>query len=315
MSRSLLGRLLVTSAAASAALALTACVDGVAANIAPAPTPLPSPPPAQSPAIFPNITTSTNFATLGLEAPSIPNSSASASTLLRDNFSVKFDAANNSYFIQLPSHGGALISTSEDSTWWYGHLEGSFQGEFANIFKPSAINPSIQLSYTSFGNSNIYGFCDYYTRCTKLDFYAFGSATPASGIPLSGSATYGAYVAGSALDSNATVGGSATLSFDFAAGSLAGHFDPILNGANPTTGAPTTTNLGTYSFVNTVYGAGKADFSGQLSVSGASSTGAFDGQFTGPVAQELMARWTAPYLNPNTQQWAQMFGVWVGKKR
>ena len=45
-----------------------------------------------------------------------------------------------------------------------------------------------------------------------------------------------------------------------------------------------------------------------------SALGAFDGRFTGPAAEELMARWTAPYLNPSTQQWKDMFGIMVGKK-
>jgi len=45
-----------------------------------------------------------------------------------------------------------------------------------------------------------------------------------------------------------------------------------------------------------------------------SERGAFNGQFTGPAAQELMARWTAPTLDPNSNTTQQMFGVWVGKK-
>jgi hypothetical protein len=49
-----------------------------------------------------------------------------------------------------------------------------------------------------------------------------------------------------------------------------------------------------------------------LSRSGIAEHGTFNGLFTGPSAQELMARWTAPMPGPNTTQ--QMFGVWVGKK-
>jgi hypothetical protein len=71
--------------------------------------------------------------------------------------------------------------------------------------------------------------------------------------------------------------------------------------------------LGTYDFVNTVYGSGGTSFSGQLSTSGISDKGTFDGIFTGPNAEELMARWIAPYLDPISKSQSQMFGVWVGK--
>jgi hypothetical protein len=40
--------------------------------------------------------------------------------------------------------------------------------------------------------------------------------------------------------------------------------------------------------------------------------GAFGGQFTGPGAEELMARFTAPFINPYTGKQSDMFGVWVG---
>jgi len=50
------------------------------------------------------------------------------------------------------------------------------------------------------------------------------------------------------------------------------------------------------------------------STSSTSARGSFNGQFTGPRAEELMARWTAPLHNPSTNTDTQMFGVWVGKK-
>jgi hypothetical protein len=65
--------------------------------------------------------------------------------------------------------------------------------------------------------------------------------------------------------------------------------------------------------VNTVYSVGSPTFSGELSRSGTTERGTFNGLFTGPAAQELMARWTAPIVDPNTKTTSQMFGVWVGK--
>ena len=93
------------------------------------------------------------------------------------------------------------------------------------------------------------------------------------------------------------------LDFNFGAGTLSGHLDPILDGGS----------LGRYDFLNTVYGSGSTIFSGQLSKAGIAQFGTFDGQFTGPNAEELMARWSAPYIDPVTSQQSTMFGVWVGK--
>ena len=310
MSRNLRSRLLV----ACTSLPLAACPSGTYMASAPIPPPPVNPPPppppppsAQSPAIFPGITTNTDFATLGL-----------TSSLVRDGFSVKFDVASNAYVIGLPSHtpGAFVANSTTDDRFWFGYIQGSTRGDTFSVFKPSASNPDIQLAYTSYGIAS-----GYYSGL--LDFVAFGSPTPASGVPLTGSATYDANVSGEADSSGVdagekTISGTAALQFDFGAGKLTGHFDPILNAR--VGNLSSTTNLGTYAFVNTVFGAGKANFSGQLSVSGSSTLGNFDGQFTGPTAQELMARWTAPYLIPSnltangSQSWSQMFGVWVGKK-
>lgn len=323
MSKSLTERLLV----ASAALALAACGGGgggsssaglistppppppatqTCANgtvipitsTCPPPPPPPSPPP--SPTIFAGITTNTNFAVLGLEAS---DKNIPASSLARDGFTVRYDAATQGYFMDLPSTDEFRFNNfGETSSFWSAFIAtGFYSGTILDIFKPSQTNPEIQLAYTSFGISS-----GYYT--TPFGFFAFGIPTPASGVPISGTATYDAHVAGGTMNSFASIGGDATLQFNFGAGTLSGQFDPVhqLNGVN--------TSLGRYSFLDTVFGVGSTNFSGSLSHSGLSTLGAFDGRFTGPAAQELMARWTAPYLPPGSQQPAEMFGVWVGKR-
>ena len=304
MSKTLLGRLLV----ASAALSLAACGGGGGSGLtstppappAPPPPPPPPPPPTPaSPAIFPGVTANTNFAVLGLEAAqqNIP-----ASSLSRGGFSVRYDAATHGYLIDLPSTGEfRFVSDSEDASFWHGlNQTGYYDGTYIDILKPTATNPEIQLAYTSLGISS-----GYYS--SEFGFFAFGLPTASSGVPVTGTASYDAYVAGRTLNSLATISGDATLQFNFGAGTLSGHFDPVhhLDGVN--------TSLGRYDFVNTVFGVGSTSFSGRLSHAGTSSLGAFDGRFTGPAAQELMARWTAPYLPPGSQQWSEMFGVWVGR--
>jgi hypothetical protein len=139
---------------------------------------------------------------------------------------------------------------------------------------------------------------------------AFGTPAQASAIPTTGSATYDAIVSGFAADSMWTVGGTATLQFNFGAGTLAGSFNPTLFNANN----GSVSSLGTYTFVNTVFGAGSTTFSGDLQRQGISGLGSFNGLFTGPAAQELMARWRAPYLNPTTNGSSEIFGVWIGRR-
>ena len=265
----------------------------------------PSPPQPTYPIIFPSITQSTDFAVLGIQADTAPTT---ISALTTAGFAVSFDAATGAYIIDLPSaEPGKFIAQSVSNRTWDGYIDGGTYASFyiASVFKPSPTNPDIQLSHTSFAQFFNYDYDDN----APIGFVAFGTATPAGSIPTTGSATMDAIVAGLTLDGTGAVGGAATLQFDFGAGTLAGHFDPVLTLYNSAGLIP----LGSYTFVNTVFGIGSTTFSGNFSHANPLLTGAFNGLFTGPNAQELMARWTADYVNPATQQQGEMFGVWVGK--
>lgn len=291
-------------------LLLTCAISGLAAcgggggggsGFNSTPPPPPPPPPPGYVDVFPNITQSTDFAALGTQTSAFD---VPASQLVTSGFAVSFDAASGAYVIDLPAtNPGKFFAQSEDSRNWHGFIEGS-GFTVASVFKPSATNPDIQLSHTSFAQFFEYDYDDF----APAGFVAFGSATAAGAIPTMGSATYDALVAGLTLDGDAKVGGAATLLFDFGAGTLAGHFDPVLL---PYSGGSFA--LGQYTFVNTVYGVGATTFSGEFSHANP-LTGAFNGLFTGPNAEELMARWSADYVNPATQQPGEMFGIWVGKK-
>lgn len=251
------------------------------------------PPPAHSPAIFPNVMTDTNFAALGWA------SDFSSYSLARDDFAVRYDAASQNYIVTLPGRSPApFISGDENSGAWY--AKDAYPGYFS-ISKPNS--PDLQLTYTT-AASYAFPCSDVGYACDDFGIFAFGSATPSSGVPTTGTASYLAIVGGRTLDNSGYgIGGSATLQFDFGAGTLGGHFDPMIGD----------TSLGRYDFISAVFGVGSTSFSGDLSQSG-TTAGSFNGIFTGPAAQELMARWTASYLNPSTQQSGQMFGVWVGKR-
>jgi hypothetical protein len=232
---------------------------------------------------------------------------------MEGNFAVRYDAASQAYVITLPSLGsvtGNFISTSEDDSFWDGYIG---LNTSLSIFKPLATNPKIQLTYTSFLDASVTIPHDDTELNYNVDsLFAFGIPTPGSGVPLTGTASYDAYAIGGSPAG--PIGGDATLQFDFGAGTLAGHFDPNLVSFDLDTNSPIYTSLGRYDFIDTVFGVGSATFSGGLSHSGTSTVGSFNGLFTGPAAQELMARWIAPYRDPSSQQWSTMSGIWVGKK-
>jgi hypothetical protein len=267
--------------------------------------------------VFPNVTTDTDFAVLGLQANAYWPV-ASSSSLISSGFAVRFDAASDAYVIDLPSApAGKLDSRAESNRSWEGRLADNagnvIPEPILEIFKPVPTNPELALQHTTFGTFYDYdsGWYDYDgDGLVPFGAFAFGTATPAGGVPTTGSAVFDAMIAGFALDTGNRISGTGSLQFDFGAGTLAGSLNPTVYNASAVQ-----VGLGSYGFVNTVFGVGSTTYSGQLQHAGTASLGAFNGMFTGPAAQELMAKWTAPYKNPDNNQWFEMFGVWVGKKQ
>jgi hypothetical protein len=260
-------------------------------------------------AIFPGIQNSTNFAALGLEASGLTGSSAS---LVNSGFAVSYNAEAGVYVIDLPSSAPAGFydntANTPNSRFWNGEIAEAPANVAvdASVLKPGPTNPVIQLTYTTFA---LYGST---YQGGPFGFVAFGAPTPQGSVPVTGAASYGAKVMGATLDTGDYIAGDATLQFNFGAGTLSGHFNPVIYDllAYGEGGL----SLGRYDFTNTVYSTGSTSFSGDMVQAGLSGHGSFDGLFTGPGAEELMARWTAPFTNPNTDQSSQMFGVWVGRR-
>lgn len=303
--------------AASAGLAffLAACGGGGGSglNSAPAPAPVPTPSPAPTPTptptptpsaapfnIFPNLEESTWLATMGYEA----SKPGPGQTISSAGFSVRYDAKDGNYYMDLPSSEmlpfNVFSYSLASSTWWHGSIKspstaGSNSVE-AFVLKPT--NPELQLSYTTL--ASYFHLSDPYA----FGAFAFGQATPAGNVPVQGSATYDALIQGRTSDYLWFVDGDAQLNFNFGTGTLTGHMNAILN--NGWDYYPTVR----YDFSNTVFSAGSTSFSGSLVAPGV-SPGSFDGIFTGPNAQELMAKWQAPHASTGTT----IFGVWVGKKQ
>lgn len=267
---------------------------------APPPPPPPPPPPNTLVKIFPNITETTDFTVLGYENPGFVSS---ASQLVGDGFSVRYDASTAAYVIDVPSaQPGRFGVLTEDADFWNGVLLET--GASASILKPD--NSKLDFIYTTFGD-----YFQYEWGGPIYDgVFAFGLATPTSAVPVTGSASYSALLLGRTLDWSHDVTGTAMLQFNFGAGTLTGYMEPtLIGGMNPTV-------LGRYNFVNTIYSVGSSSFAGGLKHDTYNLTGNFNGIFTGPAAQELMARWIAQYRDPlsATSETKEMFGVLVGKK-
>jgi len=267
----------------------------------PTPAPTPTPTPAASPAVFAGVTTATDFPTLGYEGTS--GTDGSRVTTGR-GFSIRYDASAKEYVFDLPGwEPGTLDVYQSGDRYWNALLAGQPTGTkevYIDVFRPGPQNWDFELTFTS--------FAQYYDAGSTVGVVAFGLPTASSAVPVAGTASYNAFAAATGAPSY-IIRGSAVLHFDFGAGALSGQFDPYiydqLLGNSP---------LGHYDFVNTVYGVGSTTFSGQLSSAAVTGHGSFEGQFTGPAAEELMARFTAPYIDPFTNKQVDMFGVWVGAK-
>lgn len=267
--------------------ALSACGGGgdQVAYIPPPPPAPPPPPPPSPPAeaadvrIFENPTTE-QYAV----ASDLPPSEA---------FGIRYDATAKAYEVSGVNFDWApLLPTDQANTYKIG----SFQ---------SWLYVDAAYTYSALGAWD-------YQRI------AFGSATPAGQVPVSGSASYEGIIAGDSdtwdngpFPSTNPVAGTIALSFDFGAGTLSGAIHPILyinDGSSPSS-----QDLGVLAFKDTVFSPGSTNFSGTFDTT-VSGPNAFSGQFTGPNAEELIGTWALPFIWDRDQQphWAE--GAMIAKR-
>jgi hypothetical protein len=154
-------------------------------------------------------------------------------------------------------------------------------------------------SLFSWGDGDTYGFD------------AIGMATPASGVPIMGSASYTGQILGDTREIHSNVpmviGGSIELSFDFGLGSLSGSISPVLSA---TSGSDA---LARINFADTIYSDGSTTFSGKFDTDLA-GLNSFTGLFTGPHAEELIGNFVFPYRSPIDGQPYQADGAFMAAK-
>lgn len=266
---------------ASATL-LSACGGGsngaTGSSSTPPPPPPPPPPPTGGIAPF-GVTADTTFASVG------------------DDIDIRWIEASKSYEIRLSESDWTRL-TFESSSSAGEHYYPASSSYGLTVSKPSG------YQYTALATQfeNGWGY--------PLQAFAFGLPTGTGDVPITGAANYDFTISGRNEGNDWTylVGGNGQMSFDFAAGTLSGHFEPTINNWTEDTRA-----LGRYDFVNTVYGVGSTTFAGELKHASFLELGQFDGRFNGPQAFELMAQWRAPYINPWTESPGHIVGFWIGK--
>jgi len=277
--------------AASLSFVLTACGGGGEGNVAS--TPPPPPPPVVSPTV-----SASNFP---LSAAPAGITSSVDLTSIGALQSVRWDADAKAYELQFDGYSGVRTKVTDSAAF----AEGASLIAADGSPVPYVMQAWTGYSYTRFGHLTPTD------ASAKGDggAFAFGVATLPSGVPLTGSATYDAEIDGHA--GNWGLYGTAQFQFDFAAGTLSGYIDPHTNGPMESPVLPR------YNFTDTVFSRGSTTFSGSFDVAGPTPS-SFTGQFTGPNAEELMATFTAPFLdwdaNEVPSNWNVIEGVIVGKR-
>jgi hypothetical protein len=250
--------------------------------------------------LFPNPATQ-EFATVGSGSP------------LR----VRYDATSAKYEVNTGSGQWSVLIDDPS----YSPLPGSPNVEFmigggghVSIRVHYAFPPEFQYRYS---NLAVWGGAPGANGQAVGGLTAIGIPTAAANVPRAGSASYqGLIEGGSTVLCNcgwdvgekalATVGGSASLTFDFGQGTLSGALHPYLD-------AEKRYDLGTLGFANTVFGVGSQTFSGTFA-SNLTGPNAFSGMFTGPNAQELIGNWSFPFTYPLDGSLQSATGAMIAKR-
>ena len=312
------------------ALATAACGGGDGGlNSTPPPAPAPSTTPAPTPtpaaAVPPlpdgpiGLQSDRPFATFSVHTDGWGTIATDA-----DAVEIAYSAADGTYTLTLPEYeeGVLLPSGGNGSFDELGWINLQSTGSDLAI----GAGPETQLAYVTLAwpKSSPYTYTSYGDWSGQLPMgqnrgvFAYGTPTVEGDVPRIGSASYSGEVwgltngeptlSGGEVGPVLDVYGTVSLTFDFAAGTLAGEMLPTIYPEwDPV-------SLGRYTFRDTVYSSGSMTFAGAFEVPDSDSPSSFLGRFTGPQAAELMANWRAPFRDPESGGWGTMSGVWIAKK-
>jgi hypothetical protein len=291
----------MAAASATLAFAVTGCGGGGGdSHVGSIPPPPPPPPPPTSAevTIFPS-PSSQEFAAIGIGTP----------------IRIRYDSRSDLYEVKAGPLDWAQLKDDPQfeplpgnpNTNFIFTPAGSGTGFFLIRAHYSYAEPSVKYQYSNLAAWGVSG---------GGGITAFGIATPTTGMPLAGSATYNGIIEGVSSEAadfgdwgvgQGGISGSINLAFNFGSGTLAGSISPRLDLA-------TAYVLPTLAFKDTVYSASSTNFSGAFDTNVA-GINAFSGLFTGPAANELIGKFAFPYLSPVNGTAAQATGAFIGKQQ
>lgn len=281
--------------AVAAALGLSACGGDGSVSVAsiPPPPPTPTPTPTPTSTILSAAITSQEFASRG--ATYVNGDRTNPLIADTDQLKLRYDAASNTYEIQLPAGSTWLAITP------IAGQTGSWTTADSTVILSADEGVSTSLVYWS--------------SAGKYGVTAVAIPTPAAAIPITGSGHYLGSLTGYSTERvrrfgseflvPGRIGGTISLTFDFAAGALSGQIQPTLL-AFPTQVLPTLT------FKDTVYSVGSPTFSGKFDTT-LSGLNSFSGLFAGPAAGEVAGNFAFPYLSPKDGTAQQASGAFTGQ--
>jgi hypothetical protein len=293
---------------------LGACGGGSGTQVASTPVPVPTPTPTPTTTPIPTPTPTSS----AVELVKFPPAGEFTRFAVGDDIRIRYDSSSGKYQVLVSGSDWSTLATSPD--------EGGYP-KINNYFQPSSTttgdlqasaHPNSPAEASRYEYSNLASWwvsTSDYRMTLQSGNVAFGTATPAGAVPVSGSATFGGLIAGKTNVTapsgwgdipNAPVAGNVSLTFDFGRGLLTGEIRPWVSCDCDPIGLPSA-----LAFKNTVFGSGSTTFSGQFdtSVAGANT---FNGLFTGPAAEELIGQWAFPFIFNGKP--AAASGAWIAKR-
>lgn len=211
------------------------------------------------------------------------------SPFARATSKVVYDSATGTYTLRdtgnpalTSTFGPSNISGSDAAFTYYSKSSGSNVETF-RLLNKSGANPLIVLTYVQYGQWRRSSTSGGVTS-TNDTYVVFGSKTPSSGMPLTGSANYTTYLDGTFVDKNGVyaVTGTGGLTANFGSGTIS--YTATLAGDRE--GGGTDIAFGTLNGAGTI-SFGSSGFKGTGTTNGSGYRLDVNGNFYGPAADEI----------------------------
>lgn len=202
---------------------------------------------------------------------------------------VVYDSATGTYTLRdtgnpaLTSTFGPGNVTGSDASFTYYSKSSGSNVETFRLLNKSGVNPTIALTYVQYGQWRRSSTASGVTS-TNDTYVVFGAKTPASGMPLTGSASYTTHLDGTYVNKNGVyaVTGAGGLTANFGLGTIS--YDATLAGIRE--GGGTNIAFGTLTGTGSI-ATSNASFKGTGTTNGSGFKLDVNGNFYGPAADEI----------------------------